>query len=76
MFRDRSSGGAGSRRSAPGRRTATCGPRSIRPRGARRSRRRRTLDDGVFLVRPDGYVGWAGETEAGTAGYRARRGPR
>jgi len=28
----------------------------------------------VFLVRPDGYVGWAGETEAGLQEYRARTG--
>ncbi|MEU1182141.1 FAD-dependent monooxygenase [Streptomyces sp. NPDC005820] len=33
-----------------------------------------TLKEGVFLVRPDGYVGWAGETETGMAGYRARVG--
>ncbi|WP_327317423.1 FAD-dependent monooxygenase [Streptomyces sp. NBC_01235] len=32
------------------------------------------LEDGVFLVRPDGYVGWAGETEEGTEKYRARVG--
>ncbi|NJP45870.1 FAD-dependent monooxygenase [Actinacidiphila epipremni] len=29
---------------------------------------------GVFLVRPDGYVGWAGDTEEGLAGYAARVG--
>ncbi|MER5448970.1 FAD-dependent oxidoreductase [Streptomyces sp. NPDC002766] len=29
---------------------------------------------GLFLVRPDGYVGWAGDTEAGLAGYLARVG--
>ncbi|MFF3936221.1 FAD-dependent monooxygenase [Streptomyces phaeofaciens] len=33
-----------------------------------------TLADGVFLVRPDGYVGWAGETEAGLREYRVRVG--
>lgn len=39
-----------------------------------------TLEEGVFLVRPDGYVGWAGESEAGMDGmegmeeYRARVG--
>ncbi|MEU1516661.1 FAD-dependent monooxygenase [Streptomyces sp. NPDC005811] len=33
-----------------------------------------TLDEGVLLVRPDGYVGWAGETETGMADYRARVG--
>ncbi|WP_314221392.1 FAD-dependent monooxygenase [Streptomyces zaehneri] len=33
-----------------------------------------TLPDGVFLVRPDGYVGWAGTTEDGLASYRARVG--
>lgn len=33
-----------------------------------------TLEDGVFLVRPDGYVGWAGETEEGLGAYRARFG--
>ncbi|MGX5184032.1 FAD-dependent oxidoreductase [Streptomyces avermitilis] len=27
---------------------------------------------GVFLVRPDGYVGWAGETAAGLTEYAAR----
>ncbi|MFH7599492.1 FAD-dependent monooxygenase [Streptomyces racemochromogenes] len=27
--------------------------------------------DGVFLVRPDGYVGWAGDTEEGMAAYAA-----
>ncbi|MFE9838040.1 FAD-dependent monooxygenase [Streptomyces sp. NPDC005551] len=27
---------------------------------------------GVFLVRPDGYVGWAGDTAVGAAGYLAR----
>ncbi|MGW0753631.1 FAD-dependent oxidoreductase [Streptomyces sp. NPDC002587] len=30
--------------------------------------------DGVFLVRPDGYVGWAGETAEGAARYAARVG--
>ncbi|MGW3092659.1 FAD-dependent oxidoreductase [Streptomyces sp. NPDC001102] len=29
---------------------------------------------GLFLVRPDGYVGWAGDTAAGLAGYLARVG--
>nr|WP_308439649.1 FAD-dependent monooxygenase [Streptomyces spinoverrucosus] len=29
---------------------------------------------GVFLIRPDGYVGWAGETGAGLAEYAARTG--
>ncbi|MFG2572729.1 FAD-dependent monooxygenase [Streptomyces sp. NPDC048481] len=33
-----------------------------------------TLDDGVFLVRPDGHVGWAGESAAGAAAYRERLG--
>jgi 2-polyprenyl-6-methoxyphenol hydroxylase-like FAD-dependent oxidoreductase len=33
-----------------------------------------TLAEGVFLVRPDGYVGWAGETAEGLDGYRARVG--
>ncbi|MGW2043994.1 FAD-dependent monooxygenase [Streptomyces sp. NPDC001858] len=32
------------------------------------------LAEGIFLVRPDGYVGWAGETENGLAPYRARVG--
>ncbi|MFE9608616.1 FAD-dependent monooxygenase [Streptomyces sp. NPDC006012] len=27
---------------------------------------------GLFLVRPDGYVGWAGDTTAGLPGYLAR----
>ncbi|GAA3129613.1 FAD-dependent oxidoreductase [Streptomyces rameus] len=31
---------------------------------------------GVFLVRPDGYVGWAGETAAGADAYLARVGLR
>ncbi|MET9606911.1 FAD-dependent monooxygenase [Streptomyces sp. NPDC006512] len=30
--------------------------------------------DGVFLVRPDGYVGWAGGTATGAAAYAARFG--
>ncbi|GAA0303007.1 FAD-dependent oxidoreductase [Streptomyces polychromogenes] len=30
--------------------------------------------DGVFLVRPDGYVGWAGETAEGAEEYAARVG--
>ncbi|MFE9629577.1 FAD-dependent oxidoreductase [Streptomyces sp. NPDC006463] len=30
--------------------------------------------DGVFLVRPDGYVGWAGETAEGAARYAAQVG--
>ncbi|MBB6171341.1 2-polyprenyl-6-methoxyphenol hydroxylase-like FAD-dependent oxidoreductase [Nocardiopsis mwathae] len=29
---------------------------------------------GVFLIRPDGYVGWAGETADGVAEYAARTG--
>jgi 2-polyprenyl-6-methoxyphenol hydroxylase-like FAD-dependent oxidoreductase len=29
---------------------------------------------GVFLVRPDGYVGWAGDTAAGLEGYASRVG--
>ncbi|GAA2434944.1 FAD-dependent monooxygenase [Streptomyces glaucus] len=29
---------------------------------------------GLFLVRPDGYVGWAGDTPAGLADYTARFG--
>jgi 2-polyprenyl-6-methoxyphenol hydroxylase-like FAD-dependent oxidoreductase len=29
---------------------------------------------GLFLVRPDGYVGWAGDTTAGLADYMARVG--
>ncbi|GGR98746.1 hypothetical protein GCM10010269_41960 [Streptomyces humidus] len=33
-----------------------------------------TLDDGVFLVRPDGYVGWAGPSVDGSDAYRARVG--
>ncbi|TLS44556.1 pentachlorophenol monooxygenase [Streptomyces montanus] len=31
---------------------------------------------GVFLVRPDGYVGWAGESAAGLSDYWARFGAR
>ncbi|WSQ11411.1 FAD-dependent oxidoreductase [Streptomyces sp. NBC_01231] len=30
---------------------------------------------GLFLVRPDGYVGWAGDTAAGSAEYLTRFGP-
>ncbi|MFF4318182.1 FAD-dependent oxidoreductase [Streptomyces sp. NPDC001568] len=30
--------------------------------------------DGVFLIRPDGYVGWAGDTAAGATTYAARFG--
>ncbi|MFC4499723.1 MULTISPECIES: FAD-dependent monooxygenase [Streptomyces] len=33
-----------------------------------------SLEEGVFLVRPDGYVGWAGETERGMEEYRVRIG--
>jgi 2-polyprenyl-6-methoxyphenol hydroxylase-like FAD-dependent oxidoreductase len=33
-----------------------------------------TLEEGVFLVRPDGYVGWASETAEGLEKYRARVG--
>lgn len=29
---------------------------------------------GVYLIRPDGYVGWAGDSTAGLAGYAARVG--
>ncbi|WP_326592027.1 FAD-dependent monooxygenase [Streptomyces brevispora] len=29
---------------------------------------------GLFLIRPDGYIGWAGEDTAGLAGYLARLG--
>jgi hypothetical protein len=29
---------------------------------------------GVFLIRPDGYVGWAGATAEGLAEYAARCG--
>jgi hypothetical protein len=29
---------------------------------------------GVFLVRPDGYIGWAGPTADGLAAYAARHG--
>ncbi|MEV5160080.1 hypothetical protein [Streptomyces sp. NPDC053728] len=28
----------------------------------------------LFLVRPDGYVGWAGEDTSGLAAYAARPG--
>ncbi|MFC8514049.1 FAD-dependent oxidoreductase [Streptomyces sp. NPDC057257] len=31
---------------------------------------------GLFLVRPDGYVGWAGDTSTGLAGYLTRLGIR
>ncbi|WP_369224905.1 FAD-dependent monooxygenase [Streptomyces sp. R39] len=34
----------------------------------------RSYGPGVFLVRPDGYVGWAGETTAGLRTYAARTG--
>ncbi|MFF1556980.1 FAD-dependent oxidoreductase [Streptomyces sp. NPDC058279] len=30
--------------------------------------------DGVFLVRPDGHIGWAGDTGTGVAAYAARVG--
>ncbi|KAB1140324.1 FAD-dependent oxidoreductase [Streptomyces luteolifulvus] len=33
-----------------------------------------TYGTGLFLVRPDGYVGWAGETAAGLTEYVARLG--
>ncbi|MFD8085971.1 FAD-dependent oxidoreductase [Kitasatospora sp. NPDC059722] len=32
--------------------------------------------DGVFLIRPDGYVGWAGTTADGLESYAARHGVR
>jgi hypothetical protein len=31
-----------------------------------------TLGTGLFLVRPDGYVGWAGATNGGLSEYVAR----
>ncbi|MET8977855.1 FAD-dependent monooxygenase [Streptomyces sp. NPDC004539] len=33
-----------------------------------------TLPEGVFLVRPDGYVGWAGDSREGLAEYAAEVG--
>ncbi|MFJ1806575.1 MULTISPECIES: FAD-dependent monooxygenase [unclassified Streptomyces] len=33
-----------------------------------------TLEDGVFLVRPDGHVGWAGDTTEGMDRYAAAAG--
>ncbi|AVV47281.1 FAD-dependent monooxygenase [Streptomyces sp. ID05-04B] len=33
-----------------------------------------TLETGVYLVRPDGHVGWAGDTPDGLEAYRARVG--
>ncbi|KOT36281.1 pentachlorophenol monooxygenase [Streptomyces caelestis] len=36
----------------------------------------RTYGTGLFLVRPDGYVGWAGDTPAGLPEYLARFGGR
>jgi 2-polyprenyl-6-methoxyphenol hydroxylase-like FAD-dependent oxidoreductase len=47
---------------APGVRTLPAAPESYGP--------------GVFLVRPDGYVGWAGGTAAGADAYLARVGLR
>ncbi|WP_128433311.1 FAD-dependent oxidoreductase [Streptomyces cyaneus] len=35
-----------------------------------------TYGSGLFLVRPDGYVGWAGDQAAGLMGYLARFGLR
>jgi hypothetical protein len=35
-----------------------------------------TYGTGLFLVRPDGYVGWAGDTEDGLAEYADRLGLR
>ncbi|WP_338686006.1 FAD-dependent monooxygenase [Streptomyces acidiscabies] len=35
-----------------------------------------TLPEGVFLVRPDGYVGWAGASREGLAEYAAEVGAR
>ncbi|MFM9447053.1 FAD-dependent monooxygenase [Streptomyces acidiscabies] len=35
-----------------------------------------TLPEGVFLVRPDGYVGWSGPTREGLAEYAAQVGVR
>ncbi len=36
----------------------------------------RTYGTGLFLVRPDGYVGWAGDGAEGLGGYLARLGRR
>lgn len=33
-----------------------------------------TYGKGLFLIRPDGYIGWAGEDTAGLAAYAARLG--
>jgi hypothetical protein len=33
-----------------------------------------TYGTGLFLVRPDGYVGWAGDRAAGLTDYLARVG--
>ncbi|MEV7816802.1 FAD-dependent oxidoreductase [Streptomyces flaveolus] len=34
----------------------------------------RSYGEGVFLIRPDGYVGWAGETTEGLADYAKKTG--
>ncbi|WP_442802995.1 aromatic-ring hydroxylase C-terminal domain-containing protein [Streptomyces sp. EMB24] len=36
----------------------------------------RTYGTGLFLVRPDGYVGWTGDTPDGLGAYLARFGTR
>lgn len=36
----------------------------------------RTYATGLFLVRPDGYVGWAGATPDGLGAYLSRTGTR
>ncbi|MER7840996.1 FAD-dependent monooxygenase [Streptomyces sp. NPDC096040] len=42
--------------------------------GIRSLRAPESYGPGVFLVRPDGYVGWAGETSGDFTGYAARVG--
>ncbi|MBT2421513.1 FAD-dependent oxidoreductase [Streptomyces sp. ISL-22] len=41
-----------------------------------RGRAQESYGSGVFLVRPDGYVGWAGDQAAGLMGYLGRFGVR
>ncbi|MEV6760667.1 FAD-dependent monooxygenase [Streptomyces sp. NPDC051105] len=44
------------------------------PQSVRRLRAPESYGSGVFLVRPDGYVAWAGDTARGLAEYAGRTG--
>lgn len=52
----------------------TPGPVHTLPDPVRRLPSPESYGPGVFLVRPDGYVGWAGDTAQGLAEYARRTG--